>query len=65
MRSALLEVNGVARVQVTLENGETMVTYDPRRATVEDLLAAVNHAQGPFPYSAVVKQPPRPGTSAR
>jgi len=67
VRSALLEVPGVTRVQATLttltEGGEAVVTYDPRTVTVEALITAVNSAEGPFggiQYKATVKDPPRP-----
>jgi copper chaperone CopZ len=56
VRSALLSVNGVTRVRVTLEEGEAVVTYDPAQASLADLLEAVSHAQGPSAYSAEVKQ---------
>jgi copper chaperone CopZ len=62
VRSALLEVPGVTRVQVTLKNSEAIVTYDPRAATVDALLAAVNEADGPLSplqYRAEVKDGPR------
>jgi hypothetical protein len=45
---------------VTLENHEAVVTYDPKQATVADLLKAVNDAPGamaPKQYSAKVKEP--------
>ena len=58
MRSALLAVKGVQRVQVMLE-GEAIVTYDPRVATVDHLIAAVNQAQGPVPYTAKLKESAR------
>ena len=67
MRSALLDVPGVTRAQVTLDRGEAMVTYDPKRVKVEALIAAVNSAVGPFggiEYKAEVKEKPRP-VSAR
>jgi len=67
VRSALLEVPGVTRVQVTLKNKEAIVTYDPRTATVESLVAAVNQTEGPISpvqYRAEVKDGPRP-VSAR
>lgn len=60
MRGALLEVKGVTRARVTLENHEAVVTYDPKQVTVEDLLKAVADAQGalfPKQYSARVKEP--------
>lgn len=56
MRSALLSVNGVTRARVTLEEHEALVTYDPARASVSDLLQAVKSAQGPSEYSAEVKR---------
>lgn len=62
MRSALLGVPGVARVQVTLENGDAVVTYDPRTTTVDALMAVVNDTAGPLPhfqYVAKVKEGPR------
>lgn len=58
MRSALLSVKGVTRAKVTLEEHEAVVTYDPREATVNDLITAVGQAEGPFPglsYSATIK----------
>lgn len=55
MRSALLAVNGVTRARVTLEEHEAIVTYDPAKASMTDLLQAVKGAQGPSEYSAEVK----------
>lgn len=66
MRSALLEVPGVTRVQVALENSEAIVTYDPRTASVDALLAAVNEADGPLSllqYRANVKDGPHPASA--
>ena len=63
MRSALLEVMGVTRVQVTLEKGEAIVTYDPGAVSVDALITAVNNTEGPFggiQYKATMKEPPRP-----
>ena len=58
MRSALLSVKGVTRAKVTLEHQEAVVTYDPAQARIEDLIAAVNGADGgPFSYTATVKKP--------
>jgi copper chaperone CopZ len=57
VRSALLEVKGVTRARATLEQHEAIVTYDPRQATVENLIQAINGAQGPGPYRARVKGP--------
>jgi copper chaperone CopZ len=59
VRSALLAVKGVSRVKVTLEGNEAVVTYDSRQASAQDLIAAANNAEGPFPYSASVKPPAR------
>jgi copper chaperone CopZ len=61
VRSALLAVKGVSRVKVTLEGNEAVVTYDSRQASAQDLIAAVNNAEAPFPttYSAAVKPPAR------
>ena len=56
MRSALRSVKGVTRAQVTLEGHEAVVTYDPKQATVEDLIEAVKKAEGIQPYSAEVKK---------
>jgi copper chaperone CopZ len=58
VRSALLSVKGVKRAQVTLEEHLAVVTYDPREATVQTLIAAANAAEPPLPniyYSARVK----------
>jgi copper chaperone CopZ len=65
VRSALLEVKGVTRVQVSLEQGEVVVTHDPGAASVQDLVAAVNRAEGPSKYTATAKQPSDPGASGR
>ena len=67
MRSALLEVPGVTRVQVSLETGEVVITYDPRTAAVDSLVAVVNTTNGPLSpsqYNAKVKEGPR-AASAR
>ena len=57
MRAALLDVKGVKRAKVTLEPAEALVTYDPARVKLEDLLNAVAKAQAPGDqmYSAKVK----------
>jgi copper chaperone CopZ len=54
VRSALLNVKGVTRVQVSLENSEAIVTCD-RQTAVKALIDAVEGADGPFPYTASVK----------
>lgn len=60
VRAALMKVKGVTRARVTLENHEAVVTYDPKQATVDDLIKAVNKAEGAMmegQYSAKVKEP--------
>ncbi|MDO8677665.1 MAG: heavy metal-associated domain-containing protein [Acidobacteriota bacterium] len=66
VRSALLEVKGVTRVQVSLETSEAIVTYDPP-ATTQAMISAVAAAApvGPLPYKATVKVAPQPGGSGR
>jgi len=56
VRSALLAVKGVTRVQVSLETSEAIVTYDPP-ATPEAMINAIAATvpAGPLPYKAVVK----------
>jgi copper chaperone CopZ len=58
VRSALLAVKGVSRVQVSLENREAVVTYEPP-ATAEAMINAVAAATpvGPESYQATVKRP--------
>jgi copper chaperone CopZ len=60
VRSALLSVKGVTRAQVKLENYEAVVTYDPARAKIEDMIKAVAGAEGPAEgkgqYKASVKK---------
>jgi copper chaperone CopZ len=61
VRSALLDVPGVTRVEVSLETGEIVVTYDPRTATVDSFVAVVNKTEGPLSnihYNATVKVGP-------
>jgi copper chaperone CopZ len=64
VRSALLEVKGVTRVQVSLETGEAIVTYDPP-ATTQAMIGAVAAAVpvGPSSYKATVKAAAPPGGS--
>jgi copper chaperone CopZ len=47
VRSALLAVKGVTRAVVELEGHLATVTYDPREATVEKMIEAVNREPGP------------------
>ena len=66
MRSALLAVKGVTRVQVSLETGEAIVTYESPATTdamVNALAATV--PVGPLPYKATVKVAPTPGRSGQ
>ena len=56
MRSALKGVKGVTRVQIKWKEREAVVTYDPGRATVEQLIAAVKEAKGLNEYNAKVKK---------
>ena len=69
MRSALLEVPGVTRAQVDLvdlKGGVAIVTFDPRTASVEALMSAVNQAEGPLAprqFRAEVKDGPRPASA--
>jgi copper chaperone CopZ len=57
VRSALLSVKGVTRAKITLEKKEAVVTYDPAQAKTDDLIAAVNTADGgPFAYTATLKK---------
>jgi copper chaperone CopZ len=58
VRSALLAVPGVKSAKVTLDDGLALVAYNPRLASVEDLIKAVNQAPGPLSsiqYSAALK----------
>lgn len=66
MRSALLKVAGVTRVQVSLETSEAIVTFDPSVAAVDTFVAAVNEAIGPSGtqmYRATVKTGPSPASA--
>ena len=69
MRSALLEVPGVTRAQVDLvdlKGGVAIVTFDPRAASVEALMSAVNQAEGPLSprqFRAEVKEGPHPASA--
>ena len=69
MRSALLEVPGVTRAQadlVDLKGGVAIVTFDPRVASVDALIHAVNQAEGPLSprqFRAEVKDGPHPAST--
>jgi len=56
VRSALEEVKGVKEVNVSLENKEAVVRYDPDVVKVEDLIKAVKNARGMNSYDAKVKK---------
>ncbi len=57
MQSALEKVKGVKEADVSLANQEAMVKYDSDSAKVEDLIKAVQAANGPHgPYDAKVKK---------
>ena len=56
MRSALEAVKGVKEVNVSLENKEAVVKYDPDMARVEDLIKAVKEVRGMNSYDAKVKK---------
>jgi copper chaperone CopZ len=63
VRSALLSVKGVTRARVTLENHEAIVTFDPKQASTDDMIAAVRKAKGPEgkpQYDAKVKEKENP-----
>jgi copper chaperone CopZ len=65
VRSALLDVEGVTRVQVLLKESTAIVTYDERLTTVDALVGVVNAAPGPLgptPYRATIKDAPRPAS---
>ena len=67
VRSALLKVRGVTRVQVDLKAGEAIVTFDPSLVAVDALVNTVNEAEGPLStrmYRAEIKDGPHP-VSAR
>jgi copper chaperone CopZ len=51
-------VKGVTRAQVRLEEHEAIVTYDPEVAKVEQMIKAVEAAEGPIgqKYKVTVKK---------
>jgi copper chaperone CopZ len=60
VRSALLSIEGVTRAQVALEGHVAIVTYNPRQATVQQMIDVVNQTPGVLPgmqYVASVKPP--------
>jgi copper chaperone CopZ len=66
VRSALLKVPGVTRVQASLDTHEAIVTFDPGTVAVDALITAVNEADGPLSarqYRATVKTGPRPASA--
>ena len=57
MQSALEKVKGVKEADVSLGNQEATVKYDSDAAKVEDLIKAVQAANGPHgPYDAKVRK---------
>jgi len=56
VRSALEAVKGVKEANVSLENKEAVVKYDPDMARVEDLIKAVKEVRGMNSYDAKVKK---------
>jgi copper chaperone CopZ len=57
VQSALEKVKGVKEADVSLAKQEAMVKYDSDAAKVEDLIKAVQTANGPHgPYDAKVKK---------
>ena len=58
VQSALESVKGVKEAKVSLTDKEAVVKYDPDVAKVEDLIKAVNNAQGMSSYSAKLKKKP-------
>jgi len=66
VRSALLKVPGVTRVQVSLQSHEAVVTYDPALVAVDTLVTVVNETEGPsgtLMYHAKVKTGPSPASA--
>ena len=66
MRSALLDIPGVTRVEASLETGDVVITYDPCTTTVDSLVAVVNKTEAPVSntwYNATVKVEPRPAST--
>ena len=55
VQSALRSVKGVKDANVSLANHEAVVTYDPSVAKVDDLISAVDHAQGMQHFTATLK----------
>ncbi len=56
VQSALKSVKGVKEAKVSLKDGEAVVTYDPDKTKVEDLIKAVKDARGMNAYDAKVKE---------
>jgi len=52
----LESVKGVKEAEVSLENREAVVTYDPDLVKVEDLIKVVKNAKGMSTYDAAVKK---------
>jgi copper ion binding protein len=56
VRSALVAAKGVEDATVTLEPAEAVVTYDPAKTKVGDLVSAVKKAKGMNQYGAEVQK---------
>jgi hypothetical protein len=60
VQSALLSVTGVRDARVSFERHDAVVSYDPSRCSVDDLIAAVGKTEVPATakrFSAKVKNP--------
>jgi copper chaperone CopZ len=53
---ALEDLRGVKDAKVSLRDDEVVVTYDPTKVKVEEMVTAVNQARGMSKYEATVKK---------
>ena len=56
MQVALEDLRGVKDAKVSLRDDEVVVTYDPDKVKVEEMVTAVNQARGMSKYEATVKK---------
>ena len=56
MQVALEDLRGVKEAKISLRDDEAVVTYDPTKVKVEDMVTAVNQARGMSKYEATVKK---------
>ena len=56
MQSALQSVKGVKEANVSLEDKQAVVKYDPEAAKTDDLVKAVKNAHGMNQFDAKVKK---------